>query len=242
MSLGEDGQSGSFQTSLVSNLKVLSTALGVRDSTGSWSVLTCVVAGLCCLIYIVSIPLQYGALSAYLLVQKLQVWRAITYCLLHANVIHLVFNVLALLQLGGSLERRVGPIGLLKVMGALNAISVILYCVGCYALDFVLDMDTAFTKASTVGYSIVLFGMLTVESVRLTHSREQVVLYGVIKVPKIVMPWVVVALMYLLVPHSSLIGHVCGVLSGYIFKLVFFNTDDNDYIEQTWAMNEYVSV
>ena len=238
----EEGQTGTFLTSLVSNLKVLPSALGVGDSTGSWSKVTCMTAGLCCIMYIVSVPLHYGSLSAYLLVQKLQAWRAVTYCFLHANAIHLAFNVLALLQLGGSLERRVGPIGLLKVMGALNAISVILYCLGCYGLDLALGMDTAFTKASTVGYSIILFGMLTVESVRLTHSREQVVLYGVMKVPKVVMPWIVVAFMYLLVPNSSLIGHVCGVLSGYIFKLVFFNTDDNDYIEQTWAMNEYVSV
>lgn len=204
------------------------------------------IVGLCVLAFMVETlawksSVEIGGLSAGLVVQKFQLWRVVTYCILHANIAHLVLNMIALLQLGFTMEARMGPIGFLKANVLVNLIGASLYCFLCYALDFAIS-QSSFTKTIVIGYSGVLFGLVSVESIRAGISNAaKVNLYGVVHVPKWAVPWCLVVLMYLLVPGSSILGHISGILGGYIFRAVFFTRDD-DFVDEDWVLGQYVSL
>ena len=54
-------------------------------------------------------PLDYfGHFSMLMAIQKLQIWRFVTFQFLHADFNHLIFNMLALYFLGPALEYAVG--------------------------------------------------------------------------------------------------------------------------------------
>ena len=204
------------------------------------------ITGVCILAYIIQLfawknSIALGGLSAYLVVQKFQLWRVVTYCILHANVPHLVLNMIALLQLGFLMETRMGPVFFLKAIGLVNLIATVLYCAICYAVDLTLSQSTCINTI-TIGFSGILFGLLSIESMRGGISNAaKVSLYGIVNVPKWTVPWCLVALMYILIPSSSLLGHISGILAGYIFRITCFNMDD-DFVDEYWVLGQYVSI
>lgn len=208
---------------------------------------TSLTVALCTLTYVIRVLFRkeesmdaLGALSAYLVVQKYQIWRAVTYCIIHVNVTHLLFNMMALVHLGLVMEVRMGPVGFLKTMGMVSLVGVVLYCLFCYAVDFALS-QTIYKTTLTVGFSGILFGLLSIESIRGGVSNaSKVSLYGIVSVPKWAVPWCLLVLIFFLVPSSSLVGHLSGMLSGYIFRVVFFNRDD-DFVDEDWVLGQYVA-
>lgn len=204
------------------------------------------ITGVCILTYIVQLvawrnSIALGGLSAYLVVQKFQLWRVVTYCILHGNIAHLLLNMIALLQLGFLMENRMGPVFFLKAIGLVNLIATVLYCAMCYALDLTLS-QSLFINTITIGFSGILFGLLSIESIRGGISNAtKVSLYGIVNVPKWTVPWCLVALMYILIPTSSLLGHISGIVAGYIFRITCFNRDD-DYVDEDWVLGQYVSI
>lgn len=148
---------------------------------------------------------DHGALSAHAIVQRFQLWRALTYCFMHANIPHILLNMTALFQLGYLLEPMLGSGMFLTCAATLNALSVVLYCAFCYLGDWVLPNSMALhlTRVSIVGMSSVLFGLMAIESIR---SQRQVV------------PWVILIVIQLSWNHHvSFLGHVSGILSGYMY-------------------------
>ncbi|WP_428773631.1 rhomboid family intramembrane serine protease GlpG [Vibrio sp.] len=55
--------------------------------------------------------------------QQWQLWRWVTHALLHFSVLHIVFNLLWWWQLGGDVEKRLGPAKLLQIMLVSAALS-----------------------------------------------------------------------------------------------------------------------
>ena len=155
-------------------------------------------------------------------------------------MIHLLFNMIALFQLGFLMEVRMGPKGFLKAIMIINLVSVAVYCLLCYALDFATS-GSSFTTTMTVGFSGILFGLLGIESIRGGISQAtKVSLYGIVNVPKYAVPWCLVAIIYVVIPSSSLIGHISGIMSGYFFRLMCFNRDD-DFVDEDWVLGQYIS-
>lgn len=148
---------------------------------------------------------EYGALSAHAIVQRFQLWRALTYCFMHANIPHILLNMTALFQLGYLLEPTFGSGMFLTCAATINAIAVALYCAFCYIGDWILPNSMALhlTRVSVVGMSSVLFGLVSIESIR---SQRHVV------------PWVMLIVIQLgWNHHVSLLGHASGIFSGYMY-------------------------
>lgn len=159
---------------------------------------------------------EYGALSAHAIVQRFQLWRALTYCFMHANILHILMNMVALGQLGYLLEPMLGSGMFLTCSATLNAISVALYCVFCYFGDYVLPNSMALhlTGVSVVGMSSILFGLMAIESLR---AERQVV------------PWVIlIVIQFGMHQQVSFVGHVSGILSGYLYHY-WHRHYDEDY-------------
>lgn len=182
--------------------------------------------------------LNYVCLSAHDVVRKYQLWRLLSYAVSHANLVHLLFNMVTLLQLGG-LERKLGSatqflwmtFGVIPVLGGVLYISVIYAGEGLGVLAPWLQHQHVFdSKACVLGLSGVLLGLIVIESktivgldggsnidIRNNMSRK-VQLWGM-SVPSWSVPWILVVLVQVLVPHVSLIGHVSGIAMGYLFVM-----------------------
>lgn len=107
------------------------------------------------LLRVVGRPQVYSlfGLSSQGLFHKLWLHQLVTAPLLHDNVIHLAFNMLALWMLGRDIEQRLGTARYL-------ALSVVSALLGAVAFLFV---DWGGTSVA-LGYSAVIFGLLLAEA------------------------------------------------------------------------------
>lgn len=119
----------------------------------------------------------YGAYSYYTCFVECQFWRLITYQFLHANLGHLVFNMVALSFFGGAVVDRFGPVRFLifyllcGIAGALCS-----SCIG--ALGFysnaVLSMNADLWKLiPLVGASASIYGVLVATAFLFPYARVQ---------------------------------------------------------------------
>eukprot|EP01104_Vermistella_antarctica_P002716 TRINITY_DN12938_c0_g1_i1.p1 TRINITY_DN12938_c0_g1~~TRINITY_DN12938_c0_g1_i1.p1 ORF type:complete len:398 (-),score=56.16 TRINITY_DN12938_c0_g1_i1:101-1294(-) len=144
-------------------------------------------------------------------------WRVFAHTWFHVSIFHLLANMLSFYYLGPICE---------KMMGSSCLILMILFFNTCGAvLEIVIAFLLAITSAPvglsgcTLGFSGVLFGLLTVHCCFSTSLHRSI--FGWFTVPTYLYPWIVLALIQLFWPGASLLGHVCGILSGKIFAAAY---------------------
>jgi membrane associated rhomboid family serine protease len=120
-------------------------------------------------------------------------WRLLTAAFLHFGLIHLVFNMLALLMFGAELERAIGrgrflTLYLVSALGGATAIQL-------FAASNVL----------AAGASTAIYGLLGGLGVVLVATRQS--LRGLIQL-------LAINLFISLLPGLSLIGHLGGLVTG----------------------------
>ena len=146
-----------------------------------------------------------------------QVYRVYTSAFLHANLMHIGFNMFSFIQAGPSLERVVGTarfvcliVCFVTILGALyDGISLI--CL------FVFEFDRFFNECA-IGFSGVLFALMTIESLLAPADRLLRLPFG-IQVPSRWYPWALLIFCQLIMPGVSLIGHLVGILGAYLYML-----------------------
>ena len=125
-----------------------------------------------------------------------QWWRLITATFMHANLMHIVFNMYALLVLGSSLERMLGPIRFAAIyfMAALG---------GSVAALMFADLQTI-----SVGASGAIFGLMTATIVVGRHIRVDT---------RQIMFWLVLNIVFsFLAPGIDWRAHLGGALLGAV--------------------------
>ena len=132
-----------------------------------------------------------------------QYWRLVLFGLLHWNALHIIENAFCLLCLGLIVERRVGT-------GAL----MVLFFVASIAsgLAILLKYQFIFASGSSVGASGGMFGIMGAALVltQRVPPASALIRYGLWLFP-------IGGLAVSLMPQSSLIGHVAGLLVGVPF-------------------------
>ena len=150
------------------------------------------------------LPSCYG-LKVNDLILAGQWWRLITPVFLHANLLHIGFNMYALWVLGPELERHFGHLPFLA-----------LYLLGGFAgvvLSFLL------TQSASLGASTAIFGLLAAQGVfvylnqKLFGRGAQLMLRNIINIA-------VINLLIGLTPGIDNWGHVGGLLGGGLFALI----------------------
>ena len=134
-----------------------------------------------------------------------QVWRLITPVLLHANILHIGFNMYALFVLGPGLEQHYG-----------HKRFLVLYLVAGYAgnvLSFLLSANPS------LGASTAIFGLVATQVVFIYRNR---MLFGDRARGMLINLGVVVAINLLLSlqPGIDIYGHLGGLVGGLIFAWV----------------------
>ncbi|PWY64916.1 Gaa1-domain-containing protein [Aspergillus eucalypticola CBS 122712] len=138
-------------------------------------------------------------------------YRLNTYPFIHLGFFHAFLNILALTPLLERFEAEHGTLTAVALfIGPLSTLPA-----GIYILieKFVLHRNTA-----VVGSSIWVFLLLGSEAIRTFKSNPYFSL-GSTKIPTWTSPLFACALVSILVPNTSFLGHLCAILVGYLLGL-----------------------
>ncbi|XP_024982760.1 rhomboid-like protein 15 isoform X1 [Cynara cardunculus var. scolymus] len=189
--------------------------------------LTSVVVAVCAVIYLVCLLVGYDSFAEVCfwpsaVISKFQVYRVFTSIFFHGSILHLVFNMLALVPLGSELERVMGSIRLLYMIVLLATSSAIFHLlITLIAAYNPIHSYYHFMDECAIGFSGVLFSMIVIEtSLNGVQSRS---VFGLFNVPAKLYPWILLVVFQLLMTNISLLGHLCGILSGFAYTYGLFN-------------------
>ncbi|CAN0870841.1 RHOMBOID-like protein 13 [Linum grandiflorum] len=178
---------------------------------------SCIIA-VCCAIwfYIQKKNLGYTHVgSSYETALEGHHWRIITSAFSHISVIHLVFNMSALWDLG--VVEQLGDIGLgtayyLQYTLVLVIMSGILVILMYHILIQRFKVEY-FRRVTGVGYSCVVFGWMTILSVKQPSAKLN--LFGLLSLPISFAPFESLIFTSIIVPQASFLGHLSGIIVGY---------------------------
>jgi len=154
-----------------------------------------------------------------------QVWRFLTYTFLHANLQHIVFNLLSQLIIGSTLENLIGFWRIL-----------VLYCVssiGGGLFSSLIDVN------SSVGASVAVFGMLGgyLMYLLLNWNRGNPV-NNMFSLMMLLMVLMLSISVQAINPTVDNFGHIGGLIYGFfVFPLLSKPENDNDPVcctHKTW--------
>eukprot|EP00899_Mesostigma_viride_P018663 jgi/Mesvir1/26799/Mv20566-RA.1 len=181
-------------------------------------VTTCIIA-LCCGIHLYFLKkgnIGYAdvGLSYERFVTDGQYWRAVTASLSHISLLHLLFNMSSLWGLGvietAGTMFAMGSWYYLKYSVVIMVLSMLLL-VGIYWLLINKLGQEQHRHVTAVGYSAVVFGWMTVLSLK--RPSYSLNILGA-SVPFSLAPFGSLVLTSLLVPQASFLGHLCGIVVG----------------------------
>ncbi|KAL0487921.1 hypothetical protein AKO1_015191 [Acrasis kona] len=191
----------------------------------------CIVVYLSNLIFDVPSVLSF-AFNYFWVTRKFQLWRLFSYTIMHLGLLHIAFNMMSLMTIGWALEVRLGSLHLLittLVLILMN--SSINMLTSAIFIDLIqlnestvaLNVIVGFIFAPSgfhVGYSGVLFAYMVFTT---SFGPVQQSLFGIWNVPAKIYPWILLVITSVIFPGVSFIGHLCGVISGYIFVYLILN-------------------
>lgn len=189
--------------------------------------LTSTVVAVCGVIYLVCLLVGYDSFTEVCfwpsaVLSKAQVYRIFTSIFFHGSILHLVFNMLALVPLGSELERVMGSIRLFYMIVLLATSSAIFHLlITLIAAYNPVYSYYHFMNECAIGFSGVLFSMIVIET-SLSGVQFRSV-FGLFNVPAKLYPWILLVVFQLLMTNISLLGHLCGILSGFAYTYGLFN-------------------
>ena len=155
------------------------------------------------------------------IMRQYEVWRIVTCMFLHGGGLHILFNLLAFVSLGRSLECRFGTATMFSLSVVLRLISAAMELAAASAvrslpatipaLDHFLARSFPYS-ACAIGLSGLIFTYIVID----VHMNDAVrSIFGFCSVPAKTYPWLLLVILQLLMPGLSLSGHLFGLLSGY---------------------------
>ena len=146
-----------------------------------------------------------------------QIYRVFTSAFLHANLMHIGFNMFTFIQTGPSLERMLGSSRFVCLIFCFVTILGALYDGISLVCLFFFGFDRFFNECA-IGFSGVLFALMTIESLLAPADRLLSLPFG-IQVPSRWYPWALLIFCQFIMPGVSLIGHMVGILGAYLYML-----------------------
>ncbi|KAI4341299.1 hypothetical protein MLD38_026036 [Melastoma candidum] len=149
------------------------------------------------------------------IVSRFQVYRVFTSVVFHGSLLHVFFNMLALVPLGSDLERLMGSIRLSYIILLLATSSDILHLLVALLMEHNPFHPLQLMQDCTIGFSGILFSLIVIET-NLSGVQSRSV-FGLFNVPAYMYVWVLLLVFQFLMSNVSFLGHLCGILSGFAY-------------------------
>uniref|UniRef100_A0A0D9VWZ9 UBA domain-containing protein n=1 Tax=Leersia perrieri TaxID=77586 RepID=A0A0D9VWZ9_9ORYZ len=195
-----------------------------------WSSIPFITSGvvlICGVIYLVCLLSGYDSFLEICFLpsavaSRFQVYRFYTSIVFHGSLLHVLFNMLALVPLGTELERIMGSVRLLFLMFLLATTNAIFHLIIAFLVTYnPLHPVSYLVDECSIGFSGVIFSMIVIEtSLSGVQSRS---VFGLFNVPAKWYAWILLVLFQFLASNVSLLGHLCGILSGFAYTYGLFN-------------------
>ncbi|KAG8373992.1 hypothetical protein BUALT_Bualt11G0084400 [Buddleja alternifolia] len=204
---------------------------GLQTRVSQWwegiPFVTSVIVVVCGIIYLVCLLVGYDSFvevcfSPSAVVSHFQVYRIYTAIIFHGSLLHVLFNMMALVPMGSELERIMGSIRLLYIIILLAASNAILHLLIALLVTYNPIQTYEFLMDQcAIGFSGILFSMIVMETnLSGVQSRS---FFGLFNVPAKWYVWILLVVFQILMTNVSLLGHLCGILSGYAYTFGLFN-------------------
>lgn len=133
--------------------------------------------------------------------------RVLTYPFYHRTSVHLLLNIGVVLLLCGSFEKGVGTVRFLFLFFMLST------CTGlCYSLLDLFLHDTTQTPAE--GLVPIALALVTVTTM---HTRMAKGFFCGVSIPTVSLPWVLLIVTFLFIPHTVLPCNIIAILIGWVY-------------------------
>lgn len=140
-----------------------------------------------------------------------KVFRLNTFPLLHKSIFHFLLNAIALTPLLERFEAENGTIvTLILFTGPFGLLPG-----GLYTL---LERFIFRSNSAAIGASVFVFLLLAVEAIKTYRQNPYFTISGY-SIPTWTTPVCIAFVIHFLVPHTSLLGHLCGAAVGYLWGL-----------------------
>src|SRR5690606_22551959 len=132
-------------------------------------------------------------------------WRLITYAFVHGNLVHIGFNLWVLFDLGRIFERRRGWGDLLAAFVTGTA--------GGALLTGVMQAGQPLILVGASGGILGVAGALVADAMLRRSAADAVLLRSLLQ-------WMVLIMLFSVLPGVSLWGHAGGLLGGFVYGLI----------------------
>jgi membrane associated rhomboid family serine protease len=157
-----------------------------------------------------------AARSLFTQITLAQFYRIISTAFFHLSLMHIAFNSMTLHNAGSAIEARTGTLSFaLATLALVPACGIMNAAVS--ALFNVLGYDQ-YMKECAAGFSGVLFAYVTMQALHRDSSAYSI--YGFFTVPAKWYPLCMLVITQVLLPGSSFVGHLGGVLAGALFSAI----------------------
>ncbi|KAF7804191.1 rhomboid-like protein 15 isoform X1 [Senna tora] len=207
------------------------TEAGVPTRLNQWwesiPFLTSAVVVVCGIIYLVCLLVGYDSFFEICflpsaVISRFQVHRIYTSVLFHGSLLHVLFNMMALVPLGSELERIMGSVRLLYVIVLLATSNAIFHVfIALLVAHNPFSASDYLMNECAIGFSGILFSMIVIET-SLSGAQSRSV-FGLFNVPAKWYAFILLIVFQLLMSNVSLLGHLCGIISGFAYTFGLFN-------------------
>lgn len=162
----------------------------------------------------------------------------ITSSLIHITLFHLIFNLSTFLNLGLDFEYKWGSLKLLfNIISFGLAGNLLHFSIAIMIEYFPIIGTNYFSYSCSLGFSGILFTLVAIDCFKSDWS-EIIAIFGFLNIPKKIYPWILLVLIQLMITNVSFLGHLTGILVGYIYGFVWFQYN---WIESFESSNYVVS-
>lgn len=137
--------------------------------------------------------------------------RISLYVIVHLDFFHWLVNTVSLMPLLWKFEPKFGTITTGVTLNLLAVVTALQFCIICRIFNYSLKV---------VGSSGIVFLLFTYNCYMDHFAHPVVATYRYLgrefKVRALHFPFIMLMVCFVLLPHSSFLGHLCGILSGFI--------------------------
>lgn len=184
-------------------------------------IVTCFVVFVCFVIYIIELTqdesfMMRNAINPANVIENHQWGTFFSSAFFHGSFTHVLFNMLFMACQGGKVEQGMGTIAFLGVNLLLVCLTNLCY-LGIASLLYVMSPDDfvgLYRHQYALGYSGILFGILVLDTQN-TPDIDRI--FCCCPIPAFLYPWVLFLVIQFAMPDISWLGHLSGILMGYLY-------------------------